>query len=417
VKISLLENSLDSLKKGFEHLNNYEEMHLLDNKGNERFLVLKDAVLAIHHGIEILFKEALNRSNEILVFTEIDKRLKTAFVIKRQRNLDSLFEADPTLNTVTFQEAVDRVHKICGHKINESFIQKLDKLQIYRNQITHSEVSIDEIELNSVFEGLVDDIDIFFTGTIGEDYSTITGYSALKKNYEKYLQNLKKAKREIKKSAVEKFLEAFKKCSISMGENEVKTISDINLVTKLITTLYSSELRFGTDLYNGYCSGNVTVIKRLDNGRFSLFTEDNNAEYIFKFKNLLIFMPKVEEDFSPILFFEADNDNIDSSLEKYIEFDKYTERKSISGVYFYDQDKIEWNSEKLNEFYLQSEYDEYFVTPKHHRVEHFLSSGVFCFINVQMLSYGQMGKVLRDFGTTSLKQIEVAFKRSLKNNV
>lgn len=417
MKISLLENGLDSLKKGFEHLNNYEEMHLLDNKGNERFLVLKDAVLAIHHGIEILFKEALNRSNEILIFSEIDKRLKTAFVMKRQQNLHSLFEADPTLHTVTFQEAIDRVQKICGHKLNEPFIHKLDKLQIYRNQITHSEVSIDEIELNSVFEGLVDDIDIFFTEAIGGDYSTITGYSALKKNYEKYLKNLKKAKREIKKTAIEKFLEAFKKCSISMGENEVKTISDINLVTKLINTLYSSKLRFGTDLYNGHCSGDVNVIKRLDNERFSLFTKDNNAEYIFKFKNLLIFMPKVGADFSPILFFEADNDNIDSSLEKYIEFDEYSDRKSISGVYFYDQDKIEWNGEKLHEFYMQLENDEYFVTPKHHRVEHFLSSGVFCFINVQMLGYGQMLKVLRDLGTKSLKQIEVSFRRSLKNNV
>ena len=416
MKISLLENGLDSLKKGFEHLNNYEEMHLLDNKGTERFLVLKDAVLAIHHGIEILFKEALNRSNKILVFSEIDKNLKNAFVMKRQRNLDSLFEADPTLHTVTFQEAIDRVQKICGHKINKTFSNKLSKLQDYRNQITHSEVSIDEIELNSVFEGLVDDIDIFFTDAIGEDYSTITGYSALKRNYEAYLLNLKKTKREVKKTAVEKYLEAFEKCSISMGENEVKTISDINLVTKLITTLYSSELRFGTDLYNGYCSGDVSTLKRLDSKRFSLFTKDNNAEYIFRFKNLLLFMPKVSEDFSPILFFEADDDNIDSSFEKYIEVDMY-DRKSVSGIYFEDENRIEWNGDKLHEFYEQSEYDEYFVTPRHHLVEQFLSSGVFCFINVQMLSYGQMGKVLRDFGTTSFKQIEIAFRRSLKNNV
>ena len=121
MKIKLLENGLDSLKKGFKSLKNYEEMYLLDNSGSERFLTLKDAVLAIHHGIEILFKEALIRTNEILVFSEIDKNLKNAFVTKRQRSLDSLFEANPSLHTVTFQETIDRVQKICGHEINQNF--------------------------------------------------------------------------------------------------------------------------------------------------------------------------------------------------------------------------------------------------------------------------------------------------------
>ena len=412
MKISLLENGLDSLKKGFENLNIYEEMHLLDDKGTERFLVLKDAVLAIHHGIEILFKESLKRTNEILVFSEIDKRLKNAFVTKRQKNLDSLFEADPSIHTVTFEEAIDRVQKICGHKISKLFSYKLSKLQEYRNQITHSEVSIDEIELNLVFEGLVDEIDIFFTEAIGEDYATITGYSTLKKNYERYLKNLEKTKREIKKTALELYLKAFETCSISMGENEVKIVTDINTVTKLISIIFSSKLRFGTDLYNGYCSGDVSAIKRADDERFSLFTKDNNAEFIFKFKNLLIFMPKVSEDFSPILFFEADNDAVDPSLEKYTEEDMYN-RKSITGIFFYDDKRTEWNGDKLNEFYSQSEYDEFFITPKHHRVEQFLSSGVFCFINIQMLNYGQMRKILRDFGNSSLKQIEIAFRRSL----
>jgi hypothetical protein len=413
VKITLLENGLDSLKKGFESLMYYEEMYLLDKSGSERYLVLKDAVLAIHHGIEILFKEVLVKNNEILVFSDIDKKLKNAFVEKRQRNLDSLFEADQSLHTVAFNEAIDRVQKVCGFAINNQFSEKLTKLQEYRNQITHSEVLIDEIHLNTVFEGLVDEIDTFFIGAIGEEYQTITGYSQLQDNYKEYLTKLDESKNKVKADAVGKFIQAFKDCSISMGENEVKTLTDIDTATKLLNTLYDSDLRFGADLYNGYCSGDVSTIKRVDENRFSLYTKDNRAEYIFRFKSLLIFMPKVDGEFSPIMFFEAGEDQIDESLEKYIEVDMF-DRKSISGIFFVDENRAEWDTGNINEFYYQTDTDEYFVIPDHHRVEHFVSSGVFCFINVQMLNYGRMESILRDFGKYPLKNIEVQFRRGLK---
>lgn len=416
MKISLLENGLDSLKKGFEYLTAYEEAHFIENQGNDRFLILKDAVLAIHHGIEILFKEALNKTNEILLFSEINRNLKSAFAIKRSRKLSSLFEADPTLHTVNFLEAIDRVQKICGHEIPKSFLEKLQNLQNYRNQITHSEVSIDEIEINSVFDGLVDDVDVFFTKAIGKEYKTITGHSALKKNYKKYLSSLDKKRRKVKKSAIEIFLEAFEKCSMSMGENEVKIVNKIDLVTKLLETLYKSDLRFGGDFSNGHVSGNINSAKRLDAERFVFIAKDNNNfEYRFKFKNLLILMPKVGEPLSPILLFEADDDTIDEKYSKYIETD-HDGRKSISGLCFEDEDRIEWDREKLHDLYMESEYDEYFSMPRNHGVEHFLSTGLVCFIDVHMLDYGNLREILRKYGKTSLKKLEVSFRSNLKND-
>ena len=413
MKITLLENGIDSLKKGYQSLKSYEEMYFIDKCGSERYLTLKDAVLAIHHGIEILFKEVLTKTNELLVFSEIDKNLKNAFVIKRQRNLSSIFEADQSLHTVTFSEALDRVQKICGHEITKNFNEKLTKLQYYRNQITHSEVLIDENQLNSVFEGLVDEIDTFFIKAIGKSYKTITGYSQLQSNYYEYIKTLDKTKDNIKIEAISKFLSAFKNCSISMGENEVKIIRDINTAFKFIETLYDSNLSFGTDLYNGYCSGNVNKIKRIDNKRLALYTKDNRAEYIFKFSSLLIFMPKIDSELSPIMFFESAEDHIEKSLEKNIEFDSH-KRKSISGLYFVSESRTEWDSEKINEFYYKADADEYFLIPEYHRVEHFLSAGVFCFINVQMLNYGRMNSLLQDFGKSPLKIIEVKIRRALK---
>jgi len=399
------------LKKGFESLKKYEEMYFLDGCGTERYLVLKDSILAIHHGIEILFKEVLVKNNELLVFSEIDKKLKNAYVEKRQRSLESLFEADQSLHTVTYLEAIDRVQKICGHVITKNFSIKLNKLQEYRNQITHSEVLIEEAQINAVFEGLVDDVDTFFMDSIGDSYSTVTGYSQLKSNYNEYLEKLDENKNNIKKEALTKFLQAFRQCSISMGENEFKTISDINVATNLIKTLYDSNLRFGTDLYNGYCSGDVSEIKRVDGNRLSLFTKDNRAEYIFKFKSLLIYMPEVNSEFSPIMFFEADDDVLNESLKKNIKEDLYG-RNTISGIYFIEEKRVEWDSEKINEFYYSADFDEYFVIPDHYRIEQFLSSGVFCFINVQMLNYGRMNTILHDFGKLPLKTIELQLRRA-----
>ena len=56
MRISMLDNGMDSLKKGFENYLNYVE--IIKNKtdvAQEDYLILKQAVSSIHHGIEILY--------------------------------------------------------------------------------------------------------------------------------------------------------------------------------------------------------------------------------------------------------------------------------------------------------------------------------------------------------------------------
>lgn len=416
MKISLIENGLDSLKKGFEYLKNYEEKFLLEQYGTDRYFLLKDAILAIHHGIEILFKEVLRRANEFLIFSEINKKLKKACVQKRQQGLYSLFETDQVLHTVTFRESIDRVEKICGYEINDKFLKKLIKIEDFRNRITHSEVILDEVEVNQVLEGLVDEIDTFFIKSMGKEYTTITGYDKLKENYKKYLDSLSATKRKIKKETIEKYLEAFEKCSISMGENEVKIIKDINQTTTLIETLYNSNLKFGTDLYDGCCSGDVSKIRRIEDDRFAIFTKDNLSEYWVKFGSLLIFMPKISSDFSPIIILEACDDQVHERLKKYVQKDS-DNRNIIEGIKVVKEDKIIWNPKDIHEFCSRSEYDEYYRVPEHYSIRHYLSKGIFCFINIQMLNYGNMASILSNFGTESLKKIEVMLRKSINEEV
>ena len=328
-----MENGVDSLKKGFAYLEKYEEMYFIEKEGKERFFVLKDAILNIHHGIEILLKQTLIETNEILVFSEIDKSLKNAFQEKNQKKLDSIFETSHAPHTVTLQEAVDRIQKICGILFSNKFQNKIGKLEQYRNQITHSAIFLEESEVNDIFNGLVDEIDAFFIKALGKKYKTITGYSDLKENYNIYLEKLNETTRAVKKEATEKLLEAFSKCSISMGANEVKVIDDIDVAINLIKILTKSNFKFGTDLYNGYCSGNVSRIKRIEKNRFSMFTKDNHGEYRFKFKRLLLYVPSIENELSPIIFFEADKQEPSESLKSFVEKDLYG-RHSISGIFF-----------------------------------------------------------------------------------
>ncbi len=411
MKISLVENGLDSLKKGFDHLIKYEEMSFLEKKGKERYFVLKDAILAIHHGIEILLKQTLINTNELLVFTAMDQNLKNAFREKRQKNLDSIFETAQSAHTVTLQEALDRIRKVCGYHISNRFNDKLTKLDIYRNQITHSAVFLKEAEINNVFNGLVDEIDSFFLEALGSEYPTLTGYSDFKRNYEKYVSQLNKTMRGAKKEVIQKLIEAFSECSISMGENEVKIVNDIDVVTKLLAVLTRSSLTFGTDFYNGHCSGNVSRIKRISQDHISLFTADNNAEYRFKFKDLLLYLPSINDDLSPILFFEAAEDKVDARRQKHTKKDIYG-RCTISGLYFPEENRYEWDPKASDELSYRSEYDEYFIAPECWFVEDFLSEGVLCFLNVQGLNFGNLAPFLS--GKRSLKEMEVGFRKSLK---
>jgi len=107
IKITFLENGIDSLNKGFKSLKVYEENLYLKTgvvTDKERFFQLKDAIIQIHHGIEILLKYILTKENELLVFSEINKYVKLALKEKRKRKLESIFQTSVKnrVHTVTF---------------------------------------------------------------------------------------------------------------------------------------------------------------------------------------------------------------------------------------------------------------------------------------------------------------------------
>ncbi|QHV97577.1 hypothetical protein [Spirosoma endbachense] len=264
MKISLLESGIDSLKKGFANIISYENLLFKNPNDNNRFFLLKDAILFIQHGIEILLKDVLIKHSEYLVFKEIDITVKKAYKEMQAKNLSSVFETSlkKKIHTVTFSEAIERIKMISKYNLDDNLENKFREIETYRNIIMHSEIHLDEQEIIKTIDGLSDGIDSFFLKSLKSDYRTISGYSALINNFEKLGKILKAKNYELKLKALETIISICRDLSISVGEGEVKRITSINIATKFLTRLFSSELRFGTDLYNGYTSGSITSFKR-----------------------------------------------------------------------------------------------------------------------------------------------------------
>lgn len=63
MKISLLENGMDSLQQGFKKFLEFEKSTIDAEPGLRDYFNLKQAVLSLHHGIEILMKYILSKQS------------------------------------------------------------------------------------------------------------------------------------------------------------------------------------------------------------------------------------------------------------------------------------------------------------------------------------------------------------------
>lgn len=414
--LTLIENGLDSLRKGYESLNNYD--NLLDSSGDElqKSFALKSAIIQTHHGIEILMKYILASQSEYLIFSNIDDNVKNAYKEKYQKGLNSVFETSviDKVHTVTYLEAFERLTNICNHKFPKNFAEKITKLNLFRNRLTHAEISIDNQEIVMLFNELIDQIDIYFFNQIGEKYKTLSGYSDLIKNYEKYTEWLKEQNKLLKAEAIDKLTNIFQKLQINMGVNEVKRIEDINLCTKFIEELYLTGFKFGTDLYNMTCSGDVSEIKRIDDKHFSLFCKDNNGEEIFKFKSIIIYNPEFDSNFSPIFIFEADDDDDITEAENLVKREEYSKKGKylIDGLKISTQDDIIIDCDQLHEMYYKIDNEP--IDFKFHHVCKYLSKCMFCMINIQGLNYGRFNELIAQEYNTDGAVFERKLRRTLK---
>ena len=403
--ITMLDNGIDSIQKGFtDYLEYTESIKGKTVPAPEDYYILKQAILSTHHGVEILLKYILYCKSEFLIIDEFKNEYKKAYKEKTEDNLDSVFQTSNAykIHTITYDEALERVKYFTDTQLSDQLITKLQELNIIRNALTHAEVFVEDSKIDSLFDNLLIELDVLFLKAIGPTYKTFYGYSEIKANYDKYMDFLDTHKMEIMKDVVEAFSKAAEKTHLYSGQEEVKYIDDIR-VAKVILKALQEKQTFGMDLFNSWCSGKARLKVRED-GHISIWAEDNNDEVIIKFKSMIVYIPKIESNHSPVIILESDNDSIESEYEQFIQIEDGV--KYIEGLCIKDPDEtITFQPKDINEFQQRCDYDEEFIIPYHYNITRFFSQRVFGCFNIQGLPYWNFHKLLEHARSLTAKEL------------
>lgn len=146
-KISLLDNGIHSFNRGLDKLLQYRD----ENKKDD--FKLKESIMFLHHGIELLLKEVLIRNGgEFLIFDDI-KPETVKKIIKAKKDGVSVFNLDKPVHTATYLDIVQRVHAFVDiPRLDESLETRLIELNKQRNSIEHYGI---DIEKTKVFDNLL----------------------------------------------------------------------------------------------------------------------------------------------------------------------------------------------------------------------------------------------------------------------
>lgn len=111
----------------------------------------KFAIFNICQAIEISLKERLGREHPCLIFDNIDRRTRTV---------------SPKL-------AVSRLIQVCGVNLSDTDISMIKRATDWRNQIVHSDFSLDVMELKAAFSRLLGFLSLFHGSVLQESLADV----------------------------------------------------------------------------------------------------------------------------------------------------------------------------------------------------------------------------------------------------
>ncbi len=126
LQLNLLENAHDFLLSAAEAVHRDEGPRSL-----------KEAVLHLANGVELLVKARIAREHWSLIFSNID-----------QASYDKLSKADFT--SVDFPKALSRLEQIVGVPIDKSIRSRVEDLRQLRNRLTHFTATLDSAQTKSL---------------------------------------------------------------------------------------------------------------------------------------------------------------------------------------------------------------------------------------------------------------------------
>ncbi|MCM3173247.1 hypothetical protein [Paenibacillus sp. MER 99-2] len=168
IRMDLAENGADSLKAAYLIM---EKLPILEDGLAHN---LKDAVMSLNHGIEILFKLLLKNYEEYLIFTDLDKYM-TAKKNMLEKGKDNVLDVNPLLRTIALSEAIRRAKYLCGYEISSDFEVGINYINKIRNQFMHYEINLSDEEMRELLVKMriVYDLSYDFFITYIDDLSLI----------------------------------------------------------------------------------------------------------------------------------------------------------------------------------------------------------------------------------------------------
>lgn len=152
----MLDNGVHSLGAGIDAFRSYV------HPGQE--YLLKDAVMSLHHGIELLLKEMLFRENPYLIYEDLRD------AAKKQKEADKkgigIFQLERPPKTVSYEDALDRVDAfIRPVLLTDTLKSQLIELNRVRNSLEHYELDVEADKLEQLLKILIDPLlSLFRTG-------------------------------------------------------------------------------------------------------------------------------------------------------------------------------------------------------------------------------------------------------------
>ncbi len=159
ITLTLKDNGTHSLEKGLSAFKKFEQ--------NEDEFLLKEAIMFMHHGIELLMKQVLvENGGEFLIFSDLNHETVKK-VIKAKKENQSVFYLTKPIHTATYDQVLDRVEAFVNiYTLPENLKNWLIDFNSLRNQIEHyaidKEIEIIKNLIASIRKPLLN----FFEGTI-----------------------------------------------------------------------------------------------------------------------------------------------------------------------------------------------------------------------------------------------------------
>lgn len=134
--ISLKDNGLHSLNKSLEIFKEFEQ--------NEDEFLLKESIMFLHHGIELLMKQVLiEKAGEYLIYSDINKETINKIIQAKKKKV-SIFDLSKPPNTATYIEVINRIKAFVDEpELSECLATRLEQLNSIRNNIEHYAIDID----------------------------------------------------------------------------------------------------------------------------------------------------------------------------------------------------------------------------------------------------------------------------------